>query len=90
MKYRQFRFFVDNDDEVVVQCRQKTCDSQEWAAVRGQGVSTPVFKRPPPATMVDVPPTQRRDLLDAGLVAKQKKSIAELAHARRVGGRHDR
>ena len=82
--FRQFRFFNNDEHGVVVQCRRKTCHSQEWAGLQGQDEFTPVFKREPPATMVGVPPTQRRELLDLELVAKQKASIEELARARRV------
>ena len=81
-KYRQFRFYKD-DDEVRVQARQHTSTKQEWAGITGNDAFTPVFKKSPPESMVDVPPAQRRDLVSKALCEKQKESIRNLCRDRR-------
>jgi hypothetical protein len=82
-RFRQFRFFK-RDGVVRVQARAHTSMEEEWAGIRGQDAWTPVFRCDPPASMDDVPPTQRRDLLSAQLVENQKASISAVGIQRLI------
>ena len=82
--FRQFRLYKDIHGVVEVQARAHTSLKEEWAGIRGQDACTPVFKTLPPTEMVDVPPCQRRPILDDDQVKKQKKSITALALKRRI------
>ena len=83
--FRQFRLFKV-DGEVRVQARKNTSiATEEWAGIRGSDSMTPVFRGDgPPLQMIDVPPTQRRELMCDDELQKMKKSIQELAEARRM------
>jgi hypothetical protein len=80
-RWRQFRIYT-SDGVVRVQARKHTCLNEEWAGIIGQTASTDVFAKIPPLRMVNVPPTQRRDLLADKLVRNQKESILSLADVR--------
>jgi hypothetical protein len=75
---------MKKDGVVQVQAREHTSMKQEWAGIKGQDAFTNVFRTDPPSEMVDVPDTQRRDLLSEEQVGLMRESIKKLGVSRHI------
>lgn len=84
-RYYQFIIKKSSTGNVIVRARPwPTSSKNEWVSLSTEEFSfeTPVFKSPPPASFIAVPPSQRREVPEKKILDKYKKSLTDIAQTR--------